>query len=266
VPEDPVPEDPVPEDPVPEDPVPEDPVPEDPVPEDPVPEDPIPEDPVPLPEPEDPEPESGPDPFKSDWPKFERKKPKPFKPGKPEDFFSEDFDNVRYNWKWLPGGVSIKKGKPGKPGVLAMSDGTEFHTAGKTADGEIRTRIKRLMSENDREASSKVYEIHFRYTGPNSYHALQVRADGYYRVIWVSGGKSTTLIGDNNGNYLPIPRWNKTKDSDEVVVTFRGSFVGAQINNVRLMTTDKAGTRAGKTGVRTKNGMKVELQRLSVSE
>jgi len=239
-------------------------MPEDPMPEDPQPEDPMPEDPATLPDPEDTGPDTGPDPFKSDWPAYERKKPKPFVPGKPEDFFAEDFDNVRYDWGWLPAGVKVTDGKPGKPGVLAIGANKQFHTAGKTADGEIRARIKRLAPDD--KTSKKVYEVHFRYTGPNSYHALQVRADGYYRIIWVSGGKSTTLVGDNNGDFMPIPRWNRNNDSDEVVVTFRGTFVGAQINNVRLMTSDKAGTRAGNTGVATTNGMKVDVQRLSVSE
>ncbi len=187
-------------------------------------------------------------------------------PGKPVEFFSEDFDVVRYDWDWLPAGINVRNGKAGVSGVMAVGENKQFHISGNVADGEIHTRIKRVVSDAESKKTKKTYEIHFRYTSANNYHALQVRADGFYRIINVEGGKSTTLVGDDNGHFLPIPRWNRRKLNDEIVLTFKGTFVGAKINGVRLEATDKAGTDAGKTGIRTTNGLKVEVKRLSVTE
>ncbi|MCC6466361.1 MAG: hypothetical protein IT463_13560 [Planctomycetes bacterium] len=209
------------------------------------------------------------DPLKSNWPKFERKAPKAAVPGKATDYFDEDFDGPRYDWKWLPGGTRVAAGKPGVSGALEVDANKGFHMDGSVGDGEVSLTLWRDMDEAERRkvgADSKAYEIQFRYSGPNDYHALQVRGDGYYRVVRVSGGKTTTLVGDNKGDYLPVPGWDRDAEYDRVVLTFRGKSVAGTFNGRRLATTEAAGEGAGKVGLRTMNGLAVAIEKLSVDE
>ena len=258
---------PEPEPPMPEpEPEPEPPMPE-PEPE-PEPEPPMPE-PEPLPEPEpEPEPELK-DPFKSDWPKYERPTPKPAEPGRAKDFFDEDFDNPRYEWDWLPSGVKVIKGSPSAPGALEVGANKMFQLGGNVASGEIRAKIWRDMDDADARKTGKDvkgYEIQLRFSDAKNYEALQIRGDGYYRIVEVTAGVSRTLVGDTKGDYLPIPRWDRDSRYDDVVVTFSAKNINATFNGHRLASTSKAGGSNGKVGIRTLNGLKVAVEKLSVDE
>ncbi|MBZ0137373.1 MAG: zinc-ribbon domain-containing protein [Planctomycetes bacterium] len=229
-----------------------------------------PDDPPALPDP-DPQPdtEPGPDPFESKWPKYERPKPKPAEPGRASDFFDEDFDNPRYEWDWLPSGVKYVKGVPGVPGALEVSAGKMFHMSGNVAAAEVRLEIWRDMDAPDLKVTggkAKGYEVHFRFIDLANYHALQIRGDGYYRIVRVSGGQTKTLVGDSSGDYLPIPQWDRDSLYDTVVLTYQGDSVAASFNGRRLATTAKGTAGAGKVGIRSTNGLKFAVEKFSVDE
>ena len=285
-PDDPVvpPDDPVmpPDDPAlpPDDPVvpPDDPVvpPDDPVvpPDDPVvpPDDPVvpPDDPPPaLPDPEPVKPAPDTDPFKADWPKWERPRPTPAKPGRAVDFFNEDFNNPLHEWNWLSGGVKYVKGTPGVSGALEVSPNAMFHMSGNVEAAEIRINLYREMTDAEARVDgdkAKGYEVHFRYVDMSNYHALQIRGDGYYRVIRVSGGRQRTVIGDATGGYMPLPRWDRDSRDDVVVLTFKDSNMSATFNGHRLLAADKIDAGIGKIGVRSLNGLKLAIEKLNVDE
>jgi hypothetical protein len=219
------------------------------------------------PKPEVKEPEV--DPFKSDWPKFERKPPAPAQPGKAKDYFNENFSSPIYDWKWLPAGTRVAAPKPGVAGALEVDANKQFQMSGSVADGEIRLTIWRDMNDADRRVNgeaAKSYEVQFRYVNSGDYHALQVRGDGHYRIVRVGGGKTTTLVGDSKGDYLPLPRWDRFAEYDEVVLNFRGSNVFGMFGGKRLGSTDKAGEAAGKVGVRTLNGLAIAIEKMDVNE
>lgn len=197
------------------------------------------------------------------------KRPAEAKFGKPNDYFNEDFNNPKYDWGWLPAGVRLVKGTPETPGALEMDANSSLRFGGNVGDCEVRLTIWREMTDADREktgSDSKGYEVMLRWTDNTNYTSLQIRADGYYRIIKVSGTTATTLVGDNKGGYLPIPRWNKDLDYDTVVVTIRKEFVGASFNGNRLGTSNEAGTATGNVGVRTFNSLKAAIEKLDVNE
>jgi hypothetical protein len=226
--------------------------------------------PEPLPEPVKPtEPQIKGDPFKVKWPAYQPAKPKPAQPGRAVDYFNEHFDNPRYDWRWLPSGVKHVPGSPGKTGVLELGANRSFQLQGNVETGEVRLSVWREMTDADRNAmgaDAKGYEVQFRYSGASSYCALQLRCDGYYRLIKVSGGKTTTLIGDSKGDYLPLPGWDRGADLDEVLLVFRGGNVTGTFNGRPLSSTDQAGEGSGKIGVRTLNGLSIEIEKFSVDE
>lgn len=266
VPEPDVPEPDVPEPDVPEPDVPEPDIPEPDVPEPDIPE---PDEPEPLPEatPDKPEPEE--DPFKSEWPTYERPTPKKAEPGKAKDFFDENFDNPRYDWDWLPNGVSLEKGKPGVPGALKVKPNKQFHLSGDVKNARVSLQVWRDVNQTDEDitgASAKGYEVHFRWKSDLNYHALQIRNDGYYRVVKRSGRKTTVLVGDGNDDYLPIPRWDRGSQFDEVTVICQGDLVAASFNGLRLTSTRDADDAGGKVGFRTLNNLTAEIEAMSVDE
>jgi len=264
----PEPEPPTPE-PQPPTPEPEPPAPE-PQPPTPEPKPPTPEPLPPLPEPKPPTPkEPDVDPFKTTWPKFERKAPKPAEAGAAKDFFNENFDAPRHDWRWLPAGTRYVPGKPGINGALEVDPNKSFQMAGRVTDGEIRITAWRDMDDIDRRKSgeaAKGYEVQFRYVNANDYHALQIRGDGFYRIIKVGGGKAVTLVGDNKGGYLPIPKWDRNAEYDNIVLTFRGKSISGMFNGNRLLTSDQGGEGAGQVGVKTFNGLKLAIESMSVNE
>ncbi len=160
-------------------------------------------------------------------------------------------------------------GKPGVSGALEMDANKQFDMSGSIKDGEIRMSVWRDMSDSDKRVSgdsAKSYEIRFRAVSANMYHALQIRGDGYYRIIHVSGGKTDVLVGDNKGGYLPIPHWDRNAEYDNITLVFRGKNVAGSFNGTRLASTDAAGEGAGNVGVRTFNGLNMAIETLSVDE
>jgi hypothetical protein len=53
---------------------------------------------------------------------------------------------------------------------------------------------------------------------------------------------------------------------DEVLLVFRGGNVTGTCNGRPLSSTDQAGEGSGKIGVRTLNGLSIEIEKLSVDE
>jgi hypothetical protein len=225
--------------------------------------------PEPLPEPK-PEPaQPGKDPFKTDWPTYERPHPKPAKPGRALDFFDEDFDNIRYTWDWLPAGVTHVKGTAGTPGSLQVSGDKSFQTLSNVPAAEVRLSLWRDMSEADMRKQgkdAKGYEVQFRWRDAMNYSALQIRGDGFYRIIEFTNGQAKTLVGDSEGGYLPLPRWNRESLYDTVVVTFKDASVSASFNGNKLLSTNSATQSVGKVGVKSLNGLKLDIEKMSVDE
>ncbi len=244
------------------------PVVEQPKPDEPKPDQPKPDEPK-LPEPKVTKPDEPTKLPESKWPAYEPKRPAEAKFGKPNDFFNEDFNNPKYDWGWLPAGVRLVKGTPDTNGALEMDANSSFTLAGSVTDCEIRLNIWRELNDSDREKTgtdAKGYEVFFRWSDASNYCSLQIRSDGYYRILKVSGGKATVLVGDSKGGYLAIPRWNKDLDSDSIVLTVRKDFVGASFNGYRMGTSNEAGGSAGHVGVRTFNGQKAAIEKLDVNE
>ena len=208
----------------------------------------------------DPDPEPKGDPFKSEWPAYEAPRPKPAEPGKPVDYFNEDLNNPRYEWDWLPAGVAYQSGGPNRHGAITVAAGKSFQFPGDVENGEVRATIERKSTGDD----SGTYELRFRASGGN-YSALQVRGDGYYRIVSVSGGKTNTLVGNSSGDYLPLPGWSRTSTRDEVLLVFRGSQVTGTFNGRRLNSTSEAPEGAGKVGIAT-TGVALSIEKLSVDE
>jgi hypothetical protein len=165
--------------------------------------------------------------------------------------------------------VKYVRGGPAKPGAIEVAADKSFRLSGDVADGEIRASIWRNMAGVDPNATGanvKSYEIQFRYQGANNYHALQMRSDGYYRIIKVAGGKTTTLVGTSSGGYLPLPGWDRDNEYDDVLLVFRGTHVTGTFNGKRLSSSSEAGEGAGKVAIRSVNGMNMGIEKLSVDE
>jgi hypothetical protein len=80
---------------------------------------------------------------------------------------------------------------------------------------------------------------------------LQIRADGFYRIVEFTAGTAKTLVGDAEGGYLPLPRWNRDSLFDTVVVTFKDANVSASFNGHKLLSTTSATANVGKVGIRS---------------
>ncbi len=74
------------------------------------------------------------------------------------------------------------------------------------------------------------------------------------------------LVGDSRGDYMPIPRWNKDSEYDEIVLTLRKEFIGGTFNGQRLNTSSEAGGGLGQVGLRTFNGLALAIEKLDVNE
>jgi hypothetical protein len=267
-PDEPKPDQPKPDEPKPDQPKPDQPHVENPKPDQPKPDQPKPDQPK-LPDPKVEKPDQPTKMPESKWPAYEPKRPAEAKFGQPKDYFNEDFNNPKYEWNWLPAGVRLAKGTPDTNGALEMDANSSFHFNGSVSDCEVRMTLWRDMNDADREktgSESKGYEVLFRWADATNYCSLQIRSDGFYRIIKVGGGKATVLVGDNKGGYLPIPRWNKDLDYDNIVLTVRKDFVGASFNGNRLGTSNEAGSGSGNVGVRTFNGLKAAIEKLDVNE
>ncbi len=263
-------ETPKPDEPKPDQPKPDEPKPdvEGPKPDEPKPDQPKPDEPK-LPEARVEKPDQPAKLPENKWPAYEPKKPAEAKFGKPNDFFNEDLSNPRYDWGWLPAGTRLVKGTPDVNGAIEVDANSSFHLGASVSDCEVRLTIWRNMSDDDRNktgSDSKGYEVHLRWTDASNYSALQIRADGYYRIIKVGGGKTTTLVGDSKGGYLPIPRWDKNADYDTLVVTVRKDFIGGTFNGHRLNTTSEAGSGTGSVGIRSTNGLALAIEKIDVNE
>ena len=155
------------------------------------------------------------------------------------------------------------------PGALEIGSNKGFQSLGNISSGEIRLKVWRDMDEADTRNTgdgSKGYDVVFRYTNASNYCALQIRGDGFYRILRVSNGVPKALVGDNKGGFLPIPRWDRDSLYDDVVVTFSDETVSASFNGHKLLSSNKAGTGSGKIGVSTNNGLKIAVEKMSVDE
>jgi hypothetical protein len=223
--------------------------------------------PQPLPEPKDPKTNPGDTTLNSDPTKFDRKAPPPVKGGRATGYFAENFDNPFFKWDWLPSGTRYVNGGPDQPGAIEVSAGKQFHLDGQVQDGVIRATIWRDMTAADREVrgdKAKMWEIQFRFVDPTNYHVLQIRADGNYRILRMNGGKQTTLVGDSRGDFTALPGWDHQSEYDEVVLEFKGANVKGSYNGKLLAESNGAGSSAGKVGIRSANGLKLQVEKLSI--